>query len=332
MKVSLDVIRSRGVSRTDIEWCDFSANPVRAVLPSGEVGWACRKVSAGCANCYAETLNRRFGTRATFTASGVLEHRFRLDWGVVLRMLRVARGGLGGPWKAPDQRPKVFVGDMCDMFLGDEADVAAGVSPSRGVPDWMIDVVLAVSACRHDVDWLWLTKRPGRAADLWLGWGEDRAVAAIEAIRDALAERLTPTEIIMLGDSMRLGPNVWLGASVESQAVFDDRVRALGRSRAAVRFLSCEPLIAPVAIPSRASDLVDWVILGGESGPNARPAAVGWFRSLLEQCDSLGVPAFMKQMGSHLGYPGKGSDPAAWPAWARVREWPKAASRGDWHE
>lgn len=169
-------------------------------------------------------------------------------------------------------------------------------------------------------------------------------------------------------------PNLWLGTSIENQAAADERIPHLLRVPAAVRFLSVEPLLGPVSLshhmnskrgffadvkevescgkvyPKRSD--IDWVIVGGESGPGARPCDVAWIRSVVEQCKAAGVPCFVKQLGSKpggrtpslsgpLGDPTvhdhdhilrirdpKGGDPGEWPADLRVREYPTVNGGG----
>lgn len=136
-------------------------------------------------------------------------------------------------------------------------------------------------------------------------------------------------------------PNVHLGVSVEDQQRADLRIPALLDSPAAVRFLSCEPLIGPVdlrgpgAIPELLSPFpkhrgVDWCIVGGESGSGARPMQEDWAAQLVTQCRCAGVPVFVKQMGSvwarQNGWAGKGGLPEQWPAALRVREFPAVTS------
>lgn len=137
--------------------------------------------------------------------------------------------------------------------------------------------------------------------------------------------------------------NVWLGTSVEDQRRADERIPALLDTPAAVRFLSCEPLLGPVDL-TRAGWLapdeferqgIGWVICGGESGPGARPMELGWARSLVEQCRDAAVPVFVKQLGAVWArdfYVGgepvaredrKGGDPQWWPPELRVREFPR---------
>jgi protein gp37 len=108
-------------------------------------------------------------------------------------------------------------------------------------------------------------------------------------------------------------PNVWLGVSVENQATANERIPLLLRTPAAVRFLSMEPLLGPVVLPEvflkrlhfdgrdhnypDGAGMIDWIIVGGESGPKARPMHPDWVRSLRDQCAAAGVPFLFKQWG-----------------------------------
>ena len=133
--------------------------------------------------------------------------------------------------------------------------------------------------------------------------------------------------------------NVWLGTTAENQEEMDRRAVALARVPAFIRFFSCEPLLSRVETPLltrhqdefgnwRESGAIHWVIVGGESGPGARPMRREWAESLLAQCRAAGVPAFFKQVGSNrgpdwpAGITGKGDDLAEWPAELRVQEMP----------
>lgn len=103
-------------------------------------------------------------------------------------------------------------------------------------------------------------------------------------------------------------PNVWLGVSVEDQEKANERIPLLLRTPAAVRFVSCEPLLGGVVLPMFLYDIsknveighLDWVICGGESGPGARPMHPDWARSLRDQCQAAGLPFFFKQWGEWL--------------------------------
>lgn len=182
-------------------------------------------------------------------------------------------------------RERVFCGSMCDVFE-DRPDLE-----ELRVRLWRLIEETP------NLDWLLLTKRP-------------------ENIR-----RLSPS----LGPNAGIAPewmpdNVWLGTSVEDQAAADERIPHLLRCPAAVRFLSCEPLLGAVDVSvwlgrrncgachpepcppgshGRAKG-VEWVIAGGESGHHARPPHPDWFRSLRDQCVDAGVPFHFKQWGQWL--------------------------------
>lgn len=136
--------------------------------------------------------------------------------------------------------------------------------------------------------------------------------------------------------------NLWVGTSVESQEYADRRIPDLVETPAAVRFLSIEPQLDTVSIrpwlwlfqgghsglrDSIPSGYIGWVIVGGESGPGARPFNIDWARALRDECAEAGVAFFMKQMGSlwaaQNGFKGKGNHPNEWPE-EFPREYPTA--------
>lgn len=134
--------------------------------------------------------------------------------------------------------------------------------------------------------------------------------------------------------------NVWVGISVENQRQANDRHSWLGP--AVVTFWSAEPLLEPIDCRQawRNSALPNWVIVGGESGPEARPCCVTWVRDLVRQCQDANVPVFVKQLGANAeeGYGvnrklwlkhHKGGDPSEWPEDLRVRQFPKAAEHAN---
>lgn len=139
-------------------------------------------------------------------------------------------------------------------------------------------------------------------------------------------------------------PNVWLGVSVETQKYADKRVPLLCQTSAAVRFLSCEPLLEHVSLTGYLNDGSDWlqhlhwVITGGESGSGAREFNLGWGRDIIDQCRAFNVPVFVKQVGanpvqgvaeskaSFIIKSRKGNDMNEWPEDLRVREMPAHAS------
>ena len=157
-------------------------------------------------------------------------------------------------------------------------------------------------------------------------------------------------------------PNVWLGVSVEDQKAADERIPILLKIPAAVRFLSCEPLLGEIDLckwldplggvdrttrrlieqgllnrdqsDSLRRNTIDWVIVGGESGHGARLMIPEWAWEIQHACNRASVPCFIKQMGSmwamiHRVKHPKGGDPAEWPVKHRVREFPEERSTDD---
>lgn len=100
--------------------------------------------------------------------------------------------------------------------------------------------------------------------------------------------------LAQFADRLPWPPNVWMGVSIETTQ-YKFRIRHLLEVPAAVRFLSCEPLLGP--LENLPLDGIHWVIAGGESGPRARPVETKWIRSIRDQCEDSGVPFFFKQWG-----------------------------------
>lgn len=283
--------------KTRIEWTDATWGPVTG----------CTKVSSGCDNCYAESIATRFaGTKAYPDGFKVTLRPERLD-----QPLR---------WKRPR---RIFVNSMSDLFHQD-------------VPDEYIARVWAVMALAPQHTFQVLTKRHGRMRSLLSSPTFPRMV---EAAARPLANERRLDWLESRGWTYPL-PNVWLGVSVEDQKTADLRIPALLDTPAAVRWLSCEPLLGPVDLsdhidrwceddcgtcdwghcnqaavavrrdythddPNYVSMLsvcaahrgIDWVVVGGESGPRARPMHPDWARSLRDQCAAAGVPLVFKQWG-----------------------------------
>jgi protein gp37 len=127
-----------------------------------------------------------------------------------------------------------------------------------------------------------------------------------------------------IADALPWPENVWMGVSVESDR-YTFRTRHLATIPAAVRFLSCEPLIGP--LPSLDLDGIDWVIVGGESGKNARPIDLAWVRDIKQQCSSARSALFVKQLGAGWSATnghghGHGGEWSVWPRDLRVRRMP----------
>jgi protein gp37 len=106
-----------------------------------------------------------------------------------------------------------------------------------------------------------------------------------------------------LSQQLKWPPNVWMGVSVENQHWADERIPALIEVPAAVRFLSIEPLLKPVNV-SPFLDELEWVIVGGESGPKARPIQPEWVEQIRDDCSAAGVPFFFKQLGGRTSKSG----------------------------
>lgn len=229
----------------------------------------CTKVSSGCDHCYAETITERFHGKGAFAE--VKLHHDRID--APLR------------WRKPR---RVFVNSMSDLF-------------HDRVPDEFIGSVFEVMAKTPHHTFQILTKRHGRMRALLNKW-------AAEGFRHDWAG--PGTAVFRRQDMCWVGPvtwplpNVWLGVSTEDQRTADLRIPALLETPAAVRFLSCEPLLGPVDLCRYLPNGVGWVIAGGESGPGARPMHSDWARGLRDQCQAAGVPFFFKQWGAWAPVPG----------------------------
>ncbi len=263
-------------TNSKIEWTDHTFNPWRG----------CTKVSAGCAHCYAETMSKRnptvlgiWGKHGQRVVAAESYWRQPLKWS-----REAAQAG---------ERRRVFCASLADVFEDSESMPEASWPLVQAARRRLFRLIGDTPA----LDWLLLTKRPQHI---------------MTVLRDELNEASFP-------------PNVWLGTSVENQAAADERIPHLLRAPAAVRFLSCEPLLGAVdlsrlivATPCWHCGNLDgeagrcycgvtiepeihWVIVGGESGAQARPMHQRWVRSLRDQCRDAGVAYFFKQHGEWIG-------------------------------
>ncbi|MDR3083694.1 MAG: phage Gp37/Gp68 family protein [Streptomyces sp.] len=295
---------------SNIEWTEATLNPTTG----------CDRISPGCDNCYALTMAKRLkgmgqakyqndgDPRTSGPGFGLTVHPDVLD-----EPLR---------WRKPR---KVFVNSMSDLF-------------HARVPVEFITQVWQTMQATPQHTYQILTKRASR----------------LEPVLAKVHAELGLTKPL---------PNVWLGTSVESQKYADLRIPGLLQAPAAVRFLSCEPLLGPVdlthlPLPSRqrtdivydalrqqygvpglwhsaTASRINWVIVGGESGPGARPMNPDWVDDLVGQCQNARTAVFVKQLGSlwardttvagkTVAAHGdtKGGDPDYWPTHLRVREYP----------
>lgn len=288
----------------------------------------CTRVSAGCNHCYAFQLHDQRHVawkRGRWDSAPEQYHQ-------PFSRVQLMPERLSDPlhWRKPR---RVFVDSMADLFHDD-------------VPDEFIGRVFGVMRRTPQHIYQILTKRP------------ERMLCVLRELTNAHALK-------MLGEREYMQqwplPNVWLGVSVEDQCAADERIPLLLQTPAAVRFLSCEPLLGPVNLIGDPGDGVygpiwhkravqtrtdygtgtewdveleagiDWVIIGGESGKHARVMHPDWASALVEQCRTAGVAVFMKQLGSELAYlyslkDKHGGDMAAWPPDFRdlqVREFPQ---------
>ena len=273
---------------SNIEWTHHTFNP-----------WiGCTKVGPGCDHCYAESWDARglqqretrWGPHAARTRTSAANWRKPLAWD------RAAA--------AAGERHRVFCASLADVF-----DNHVSI-----LPEWREDLWRLIEATPN-LDWMLLTKRPGNI------------------------DRMLPPD---WGAGY---PNVWLGCTVVNQAEADRDIEKLRAVPAVVRFLSMEPLLGPVDLgdflypigigakrfgadrldgggiaPEAILPALDLVIVGGESGPGARPMHPDWARSLRDQCNAAGVAFFVKQLSS--GRPKPIKNITEFPEDLQVREMP----------
>jgi protein gp37 len=265
---------------TGIEWTEATWNVVTG----------CTKVSEGCRHCYIDRTppfrmaGRKFDGDGIGATTDVQLHPDRLLM-----------------WVTKTRPRRIFVNSLSDLF-------------HAKVPDWFIARTFAAMALAPQHTFQLLTKRPARMRSLLASntfvndvklamWGLAGENKAAHKARQAL---IANTEI---GQPWWPLPNLWVGTSVEDQKAADLRIPLLLKTPAAVRFLSCEPLLGPVSfrwakwvplINGHEYDGlkgIDWVIVGGESGPKARPMHPDWARTIRDQCVAAGVAFHFKQWG-----------------------------------
>jgi protein gp37 len=278
------------MSKTRIEWADAVWNPVTG----------CSKVSEGCDNCYAERMSKRLAGRCGYPAANPFKVTFHED-------------RLGDPlrWRKPK---RIFVCSMGDLFHDDVPD------------EFIARIWWVMGQCAGYLDpsrhrphtFLVLTKRASRMKDWIRGWCEPhtrkRWVESFGAVYDwESGPRYWPDVL----------PNVWLGVTAENQETADKRIPMLLQIPAAVRFVSCEPLLGPVGLAAYISNGIQWVIVGGESGPDARTVHPDWVRSIRDQCIAAEVPFLFKQWGEWC-YPEQMPEDA-------YRAWDVHYGTGDYH-
>ncbi|MGW3846900.1 DUF5131 family protein [Streptomyces fagopyri] len=250
----------------------------------------CDRISPGCDHCYALPLAKRL--KGMEQARGTNHPKYQNDGDP-----RTSGPGFGLTTHPDTLDEPTHWRTPRMVFVNSMSDLFHARVPATFITDvWR--TMHATPQHTYQV----LTKRPERLARVL-----DQVHAAL-----GLTEPL---------------PNVWLGTSIESDD-YTRRANALRQAPAAVRFVSAEPLLGP--LPSLDTTGIDWVILGGESGPGARPLELDWVRDVIGQCRTTGAAPFVKQLGTvwarSNGAPDKkGGKPEAWPADLRVREYPATA-------
>jgi protein gp37 len=289
---------------TKIPWATESWNPIRYLD-----GWMCTKVSPGCWNCYAEAMNMRFGNNYRY-GDFSSKAEFQLDAKILKQPYH---------WRKPR---RVFVQSMGDLF-------------HENIPFEMIDSIIATAYLCPKHTWLILTKRPLRMLEYiqsrhpmddscrvnhlppWYAEAQD----IIDETEDEMFEQLH--KAAEENDPRILPRNLWVGVSVENQEWADKRIPVLLQIPEARRFISAEPLLAPIDLNRNYDcgtfwgDKLNWVIVGPETGQGRRECKPEWIRSIIEQCDAAKVPVFVKAfpIGKRISH-----KPEEWPEWAKRRE------------
>lgn len=357
---------------TKIQWCDHTFNPWRGCT---KIAPGCANCYADAQSRRNPKTLGVWGPQGTRVVAAESQwkavERWNREAGEVGKRRRVFCASLADVfenWTGPMLRH-----DGCSMWICPQCGVwRDGALPEKQIvapwcyqhsycrPLTMADVRLRlfrlIDACPH-LDFLLLTKRPQNVRKFWpWGWGTAETSDSIAP----MIPRWPDGELIAKKPPHR--KNVWLLTSVSDQKTADENIPALLQCRDLVPVLgiSAEPLIGPIDLnhlqPERIVEIdclngthgvlrphrgtnpaLDWVIVGGESGPGARECETDWIRSIVRQCGAAGVPVFVKQLGRnpvwtseeiawgwHKSFSDeKGGDPSEWPEDLRVREFPE---------
>ena len=268
---------------TKIEWANHTFNP----------WFGCQKVGPGCDHCYAEGWAKRsglvqWGPGTDRRRSSEANWRKPIKWNRQAEIqhnawqaFKDSHPGLTDAQLvevgfAKPERPRVFCASLADVF-------------DNAIPDaWRMDLFSLIAKTPY-LDWLLVTKRVGNVMRMCSGDG---------LMFDMIADR------------------VWLGVTICNQEEADRDIPKLMQIPAKVRWLSMEPLLGPVDLSQwldiiqhedgaawmrrnigHLHDMLDWVVVGGESGPHARPMNPDWAYELRDQCDAADVPFLFKQWG-----------------------------------
>lgn len=299
---------------SNIEWTDSTWNP-----------WiGCTKVSAGCKNCYAEKQDGfRKWTPEGWGAGKPRKRTSAAKWKEPIKWNRDA--------EAAGIRQRVFCASLADVFDAEVDDA------------WRVDLFEVVRQTPW-LDWQLLTKRPENISNaihraLIVAEGGDPNDAEWFINNDGNGPETELGQWLNDWTGDEPPANVWLGTSVEDQDAADKRIPELLKVPAAVRFLSCEPLLGEVSfrwamwVDHTATMVrygsvghldglrgIHWIIVGGESGPGARPMSPVWARRIRDEAKLAGVRLLFKQWGNW--YPLISADEASQYPRAAMHEWP----------
>lgn len=266
--------------KTGIEWTDASWNPIRgcSMAKGSETG--------GCLNCYAAAVAVRFSDPGLPYAGLAKRTPSGPRW---TGRVEVVDHHLCDPLKWQKPR-RIFVNSMSDLF-------------HEALTDAQIDRVFAVMALAPQHTFQVLTKRPERMkrylTSVTFGQSvisEPSAYKRVVAAMDMPEWLPAGRRFLRVPENWPL-PNVWLGTSVENRDTLH-RIDTLKDTPAAVHFVSLEPLLEDLG--ALLLDGIEWVIVGGESGPGARSCRPSWIRAIVQQCVRQHVPVFVKQLGTNI--------------------------------
>lgn len=288
------------MAKTKIEWSDATWSPVTGCSHSG---------MRGCDNCWARRMATRLKGRCGYPADDPFKVTLHPD-----RLSQPLK------WRKPRH---IFVCSMGDLF---HEDVPVDVIDRVFGTMWACEYIGRGDDCWPGHVFQVLSKRPDRMRD-YFATDRNRLWAYAACNVSDGGDRLFDQVVYSNG----VHPRIWLGTSASTQDDLGRNWPHLRRTPAALRFISMEPLLGEIDIRRVYSGNmneschteIDWVIVGAESGPKARPCDLEWIRSVVQQCRQAQVPVFVKQI--HLGGNPRrlSKNMAEWPEDLRVREMPR---------
>lgn len=281
---------------TKIEWCHHTFNP-----------WiGCTKVAPECAHCYAEELMALRWRKVEWGDKGTRKRT--TTWNDPIKWNRNA--------EQSGERRRVFCASLADVFEDREE-----------LKFWRRDLFSLIDQTPW-LDWLLLTKRPENIRQMWEG-EHHRSNVWLGTSCGHSGSLMRIPKLLMC---RKLSPVLFLSAEPLLERINLTRIEAPAELQKSPNGGLCaNALMSDDARYFQFHGQLDWVIVGGESGRNARRCETDWIRSIVRQCRNAGVPCFVKQLGANpwirsgekkLSDP-KGGDPDEWPKDLRVREFPE---------